>query len=118
MGEYGPRGPEEEHCEAWSLFQSHSYSGAWQGKTSSGRLGEGTGPMKLSSSAQGMRSGGGGSSLSPTLRQKARREKAGNGCKGEGMFLPTTFVEDGPPFPAGFGQSLFQARSHISHLIP
>lgn len=44
------------------------------------------------------------SSLSPFLTE-CQREKAGNGCKGEGLFLPTTFVEGG-------------ATSHISHLIP
>lgn len=100
---------------AW--FQSHSYIGAWQGKkASSGRLGDGTEPMQLSSSAQGMSSGMGWglgpASILPSSRMLEGR--AGNGCKGEGMFLPTTFVEDGSPFPAGSGQGPSR-QSNITH---
>lgn len=105
IGEYGPRDPEEEHYEAWSLFQSHGYSGAWQGNISSRRLGDSTGPMQLSSSAQGMRSGwgeggcSGPASLLSSDRMPEGRKQA-MGARMRGMFLPATFVEEGPPFPA------------------
>lgn len=106
---------------AW--FQSHSYIGAWQGKkASSGRLGDGTEPVQLSSSAQGMSSGVGWglgpASILPSSRLLERREQA-MGARGRGCTFQPHLWRIGPLFQQGLGRAPpGRVTSHISHLIP
>lgn len=76
---------------------------------------------QLSSSVQGMRSGGGwgqGSRLCPTLWQRGL--EWGKQAMGVGSSLRAISLGEEPPFLAGSraGPFLGRATSHISHLIP
>lgn len=83
-------------------LQSHSYRGAWQGKASSGRLGDGTGPVQLSSSAQGMRSGEGWARVQPLSYPPAECQKGESRqwVQGAGDVPSNHFCGGQAPFPS------------------